>query len=200
MQKTRVVLAAGAAMALGAPAASGAELNLSLELPDVLSQFIDVDYDAGTNQFTATGFALELDDDGVGAAEAIAGGTFDLTATIDAGGNLGGGTITIGGTVAALGFNSGTLLTGTLTDFGFPDAGGDPLEFLFDVTGGDLAALYAGRPGGVILAGGTGFNGSFATNFTGGGTTSADTAPVPTPGALVFIGAAGLGLCARRRR
>ena len=46
----------------------------------------------------------------------------------------------IGGTIGALGYNSGTLLTGTLQAFGFgpsPNA----FDFAFSVTGGDAAGL-----------------------------------------------------------
>ena len=90
-------------------------LNLTLlDTPDIVSSFIDVNYNAGTDTFTASGFALELDDDGSVPAEAITGGTFDLTAVIDGSGTLSSGSLSIGGTVASLGFNSGTLLTGNL--------------------------------------------------------------------------------------
>jgi hypothetical protein len=97
-------------------------------------------------------------------------------------------------------FNSGTLLTGTLTAFGFPDPGGDPLEFLFNVTGGDAAGLYASAPGGIILSG-TGFGGSFNVDFDnliggiqGTGSGAADVAPVPLPAAVWLFGAGLLGL------
>ena len=183
-----------AVLTLGAGSqAQAAPLNLTLlDFPDIVSSFIDVGYTAGTDTFTANGFALELDDDGSVPAEAIADGTFDLTANIDDLGALNGGTLTIGGTVASLGFNSGTLLTGNLTAFGFPDLGGDPLEFLFDVTGGDAAGLY-GSIGGIIL-GGTNFTGDFTTDFTGTGSAVADVAPVPLPAAVWLFGAGLLGL------
>ena len=202
----RGLLAAGLLMG---SAAQAAPLNLTLlDFPDIVSQFIDVTYDSLTDSFDATGFALELDDDGSVPAEAIADGTFGLAATIDAGGNLiGGGSLTIGGTVASLGYNSGTLLTGTLTAFGFPNAGGDPLEFLLDVTGGDAAGLYGGAPAGVILGGGTGFGGDFSTDFDnlfnsqpGTGTAVADVAPVPLPAALWLFGTGLLGLIGVGRR
>jgi hypothetical protein len=173
--------------------AQAAPLNLTLnDFPDIVSSFIDVNYDAASDTFTASGFALELDDDGSVPAEAIAGGTFDLSATIDAAGNIAGGLLTIGGTVASLGFNSGTLLTGNLTAFGFPDLGGDPLEFLFDVTGGDAAGLY-GSIGGIIL-GGTNFTGDFTKDFNGDGSAVANVAPVPLPAAVWLFGVGLLGL------
>ena len=181
------------------------ELNLA-DTPDIVSAFIDVNYDAGSGALTADGFALQLD--GGGGLFPVAGGLFDLNATVDSAGNLIGGTVSILGTIAGLGFNSGTLLTGSLSALGFPDAGGNPLEFLFDVTGGDAAALF-GSVGGIIL-GASGFDGDWATDFDnliagipGTGQGSADTAglPVSEPG-ILLLQALGLTmlLLARRRR
>jgi len=181
-------------------AAHAAPLNLTLnDFPDIVSDFISVEYNAGTDVFTASGFAEELDDDGSVPAETITGGTFDLTATIDDSGALVSGTLSIGGTVASLGFNSGTLLTGTLTAFGFPDAGGDPLEFLFDVTGGDAAGLYGSVPGGIILSD-AGFTGDFTNDFNNAGFGVADVAPVPLPAAVWLFGAGLLSLAGFGRR
>ena len=78
--------------------------------------------------------ALELKDDTIGSNETIVTGVFDLSASIDSSGLFTSGSLNISGTVPTLGFNSGTLLTGNLTAFGFSNFGGDPLEFLFDVT------------------------------------------------------------------
>lgn len=119
---------------------------------------------------------------------------------------MSGGTLSIGGTVASLGFNSGTLLTGDLTALGFPDAGGDPLEFLFNITGGDAASLY-GATGGVIMSA-TGFGGSFAADFdnnmgmVGRGMGTADAGAVPVPAAVWLFGSGLLGMVwvGRRRR
>ena len=62
-------------------AAQAAPLNLTLnDFPDIVSAFIDVTYDAGTDAFTAIGSAQELDDDGSVPAEVIVGGTFNLSA------------------------------------------------------------------------------------------------------------------------
>ena len=182
--------------------AQAATLNLTLfDTPDIVSGFIDVTYSAATSTFGANGFAEELDDDGSIPAEAIADGTFNLDATIDAAGSLAGGSLTIGGTVASLGFNSGTLLTGDLTAFGFEPAGGDPLEFTFDVSGGDAATLYggAGAIGGVILSA-TGFTGDFTSDFVGTGSAVSDVAPVPLPAALWLFGTGLVGLIGVGRR
>ena len=195
------VIAAGllaGTVLLTSTAANAALLGLTKATPDLLSGFVDIVYDANLDLFTASGFALELDDDGVGAPEAIAGGTFDITATIDGSGNATAGSLTIGGTIASLGFNSGTLLTGTVSAFGFTAIGGDPLEFIFTVTGGDAASLY-GTDAGVILSD-AGFTGSFASNFDNGGIGAgvSDTIPVPVavpePDALWLFGLGLLGL------
>jgi len=162
--------------------------NMDLELfanPDIFSSFIDVSYDADLDTFTASGLAMELQDN-TGTIHNITGSSFNIDATIDASGNASFGTLTIGGTVSALGFNSGTLLEGNLTAFGFPDAGSDPFEFLFDVTGGDWASDI-GPVAGVILTD-TDFGGSFASDFANNGSGLSDTGtPVPLPATLPLL-------------
>ena len=168
--------------------------------PDIAFFFVDVTYDATSDVLDADGFALTLEHP-AGVSNAIAGGFFDLTAVIDDLGNPGAGSLSILGTVPTLGFGGGTLLTGTLTDFGFRPEGGDPLEFLFDVTGGDAAALYGGLGSsfGVILSGAS-FPGSFGSDFnnlgvniaSGSGGGFGDVAPpIPEPGSKILF-AAGL--------
>ena len=162
-----------------------APLDLDLAAaPDIYSSFIDVTYDATTDKLTANGFALNMDLDGMSVPYLITNGTFMLMATIDVNGVLGlGGTVVIGGTIPALGLNSETLIAGNLTHFGFQPGGGDPLEFRFIVTGGDIATNYGAATGGIILSE-SGFPGSFAANFNnlmdnvpGTGNGAADTAP-----------------------
>jgi len=151
-----------------AGAARAVPLNLNLaDFPQIATFSIDVDYKKNQDSFTANGNPLEFDNDGIGLPEIISNGIYSITATIDESGNASGGGIVIDGTIASLGFNSGTLLTGNLTAFGFPDAGGDPLEFLFDVTGGDAASLF-GPVIGVKLTD-SGFTGSFASNWKNNG-------------------------------
>jgi hypothetical protein len=203
-QWTKYTMALGLTIFM-AGAAQAAPLNLTLpEFPDIFSGFIDVTYQAGTQAFQASGFALTLDDDGIGGQENINNGLFNLSATINNTGVLQNGLLTIGGTVP--GFNSGTLLTGLLTAFGFQPTGGDPLEFLFAVTGGDLAGLYGGigATGGVILSE-TGFGGSFGMNFdnTGGnpgwgaGVSDTGAGPIPEPSTILLF-TTGLGIIVSR--
>ncbi|NND61040.1 MAG: VPLPA-CTERM sorting domain-containing protein [Gammaproteobacteria bacterium] len=198
----RSILTCFAVFALGS-AAQAAPLNLVLQdSPDIISSFIDVSYDAATDSLSASGFALDINYTDTDQA-AIAGGLFQLDAVIDSAGNLLGGALTISGTVAELGYNSGTLLTGTLDQFGA--GAGDPLEFIFTVTGGDAAALYGGF-GGIILAQ-TGYSGSFNSDFDnlisgipGTGTGVADVAAVPIPAAAWLLLSAILSLGAMRRQ
>ena len=195
-----------AAVAFAAPARAEL-LNLDLlDSPDITSAFIDLMYDAASDQFTASGFAMTFDD-GILSPANIAGGVFSIAATITDGGILSGGSLTIQG--GGSGFGP-TLLTGELLSFGYFDGGGDLFEFVFAVTGGDLATpLFYGDPGtvaGVIInANGSSFAGSFGQSFDnnggipGFGLGSSDTAPIPAPGALLLMLVAG-GFQARRRR
>jgi hypothetical protein len=187
--------------------AQGSLLGLALlDYPDITSGFTDVTYGAASDQFAASGFALSFDDDGTGSAENILNGVFSIDAAIDESGEPGPGTLVITGDVLGYGPD---LLTASLTDFGFMDGGGDIFEFLFEVTGGDLAipSLY-GDPGsvvGLILdATGSDFGGTFDMDFdnTGGmpgwGMGVSDTAPIPEPSSLLLMLLAG-ALFRRRR-
>jgi len=186
-----IFLTLGLLLVLNVATVRAIPLDLTLsDFPQISTFFIDVDYKKNQDSFTADGTPLEFDNDGIGLPEIISNGTYNITATIDELGNASGGSLTIGGSVATLGFTSGTLLTGNLTDFGFPDAGGDPLEFLFDVTGGDAASLF-GTVVGVILSD-SGFNGTFASNFKNNGNGRNNMGSVPEPGTLLLM-LTGLG-------
>ncbi len=183
-------------------AAQAAPLNLVLaDSPDIFSSGINVDYTVSSGVLTATGTASTFEDDGVGPAIGVDTGSFDLFASIDNSGVLSAGTLSIGGTIATLGYVSGTLLTGTLTNLGYPTSGsGGPLEFLFNVTGGDLASAY-GASGGIILSQ-SGFNGGFAVDFNNAAFSGlADTGTVvPVPAAVWLFGSGLLGLIGFARR
>ncbi|MEH6711497.1 MAG: PEP-CTERM sorting domain-containing protein [Paraglaciecola polaris] len=192
-----------AAALLFSTASNAALIPLNLEAsPDIFSSFITVNYNAGTDLLTASGFATAYFD-GI-SGNGIEGGSFSLNATITDAGILSGGSLNIGGTIAALGFNSGTLLSGVITALGFDGAGGDPLEFLFSVTGGDLAAAYGGvgGTGGTILTNSGLPAGLFANNFQNAAFSGlADVGvPVPEPAGLLLLSSGLLGLIVLRRR
>lgn len=196
-KRKSLVIGVMASLVLAATPAMAGPLTLA-ETPDIVSGFISTIYDGST--LTANGFAFELDDDGVAPTLGITGGTFDLMASINGAGLFSGGTLDIGGTIASLGFNSGTLLTGVLTDLAFASGTGGQLDFIFSVTGGDAAGLFGGigALGGIIM-GDTGFAGSWTAfdSFMA----SADVAalPVAEPG-ILLLQALGLTLLLLARR
>ncbi len=202
--RTRFVVGCLLSVAAQTPSSAGL-LNLELlDSPDIFSAFLDVSYDASDQQFSAVGFAFTIDD-GLGPQININNGSFELLASVTNAGLATDGTLALGGEV--LGFGSfNPLLTGELVDFGWRDGGGDLFEFLFTVTGGDLATTeYYGEPGavlGVILTaefGSGGFTGSFSEDFANGGTGLSNTAPIPEP-ATIWLGVISLGAVAGFKR
>ncbi len=207
LQAIAATLVLGLVLLAGQKAYAFPDLNLVPGSPNIGASFATVDY-VGNNAgglLTASGFANVLTPPGSPTGN-IAGGSFDINANINFNALTATGSLNIGGTVASQGFNSGTLLTGTLSAFG---AGpGDPLEFLFTVTGGDAAGIYGGigSSAGVILSQ-SGYAGSFAGNFTSGPFQAlADTFGIasdvsePATLALFGIGLAVVGIARSRRR
>lgn len=167
-------------------------LDLNSE-PDIFVSGITVGYDSTSGNFSANGFSQQFNGMNLDVVDA-----FSLTANINSTtGVLTNGLFSIAGEFNLLGFNSGTLLEGTITDFGFGTALGDPLEFLFTATGGDAQGLYNGL-GGIIL-GSSSFGGDFST-YTGGSMAVADVGVVPIPAAAWLFGSALLGLIGYNRR
>ncbi|GJQ25922.1 MAG: hypothetical protein HBSAPP02_09540 [Phycisphaerae bacterium] len=186
--------------------------------PDITVGFIDVDYNAGTQTFSAQGFAQQMDDGIVPNNPILAPGyNFFLSALVDNTGVLTpGGSFSVTGSVTLNSITYGLvnpLLTGTVAAFGFGDtpANYDILEFVIELTGGDLAIpAYYGVPGTLIGLDfdanyGGAFTGSFAASFdnTGGfgpgfGNGQSDIKPIPEPTALALFGLAALALVRRR--
>lgn len=191
-------------LAIGCAAVStsalAAPLNLTMSTPDITSGLISTNYNATSDTLTVTGTALTIDFNGAPPPDnGITGGSFSLIANIDGSGNLISGTLTIAGTIPALGAGS-PLLTANLTAFGFSSS---PLTQIFEfratTTGGSQAAGFGSQVGTILNLGG-GFTGSFASNFSGSGFGNADTGRIPAPGSALLLGSVGaLGLRRRRR-
>lgn len=203
MGRLGVLFPAFATFVVAAAVAQAVPLNLSPSYPDMLVTSNTVTYDAAVNLFTAKGRPLTFTITSPTAINITNTTTsaYMLTATIDEAGVASAGTLTVSGKIASLGATSGTLLTGMYQDFGYGTGpSGDPFEFIFSVTGGDLASYYGGIGGqiGVLIgAGSTGFAG-FAGSFSNGSGATNDTFYVPEPVSLSLLALVGFVL--RRRR
>lgn len=168
-------------------------LNLTPGTTDIGSAFVSVTYtvNAGIGTLTARGQAQQLTPSAQGGSPNIQNAdfftSFSLAATINNNNMTATGSLTISGETPADGFTSGTLLTGTLNAFGVGAT--DPLEFLFDVTGGDAAGLFGPTAGVSLIF--SGYSGNLLNNFSTSFTTVADTFststvvnPAPEPSSL----------------
>ncbi len=147
----------GLLLILSQDVANAVPLDLNLQPSPEIFLFNDrVFYQSPTDYFIAKGTPLILTDANLGVNYTIQAYLYDysLEAFIDSSGVLSSGTILINGTIPDLGFNSGTLLTGDLTEVGFGNSGLDPLEFKFVVTSGDASSLYGGigSTGGIVFS------------------------------------------------
>jgi hypothetical protein len=204
--KKLVFSAVVAVITLASSWSYAAPLNLDLTEfdPDLSFNFGSATYDAATDIFSLEAYTATLSSDGETSQDVF--GSVSLTAEISAGGILVDGTISVLGTTSGdiINASSGTLLTGTLTAFGFSNDAQEILEFIFTPTGGDLAPLYVGydqTPAGVAGVGGlilsaTGYDDNdFNSNFSGTAFgTFGDLAPIPVPAALWLFGSALMGM------
>jgi hypothetical protein len=183
-------------------------LNLTKSYPDIFSDTVAVSYNSTTHVFTASGYAENIWQSKTSSKDFDDDGTFDVHVLIDNTGKImsGANTLTIGGTIPALGARSGTVLTGTLEQFGYAVPSGSVFEFVFDVNGGDLKSQFQPKVGVILTAMDCGFPNNFASNFsTPGGSHMpigvSDCFPVPEPAtASLLLAAAWMGLCRRIRR
>jgi hypothetical protein len=193
--------------------AKGGTIDLSgIQDPDLAALSLTTSYTASagsTGTFSLTGWPTSFTiSPGAGPYAISVTGTYNLTAQINKStGQLISGSVLIGGTIPSVpGASSGTLLTGTLTNFGFANGGGDFFQFLVNITGGDLAHYYNGKMGIQVDANNSGFTGSFLTNFASGDSdTTSDNAsltvvPEPSTGLLILVGLASLGFASLRTR
>jgi len=175
-------------------------LALTTTNPDISSIVYTAEYTGNSTDgtFTSFGQASQLTTAAL-TNETIDAGMFELNANIQQSAGTADGVLSIGGTIASLGFNSNTLITATLLQIGGPNTA---LNFLFNVTGGDAAALYGGVGAtiGVIMnfMNRTGYNGSFNAAFESDKYMSSDTfvVEVATPNSvsIFLIGFIVLGL------
>lgn len=196
-------MVAVAAMLLTAGAAQQANaslIGLTPSLPDIVTGFVFLDYDSSKKLLDVEGFVGDITTQWQGPPAYY---PFDyyysINASIDNAGRVRGGTLIISGKIAGLGLQSGTLLTGNLSQFGFSPCPGDVFEFTFDVTGGDLASYFGPHAGVILDPVDSGFNGSFASNFSNTGYGVSDTFPVPEPVSLVILALGACPLLLRRK-
>jgi hypothetical protein len=194
------------AFVAGISPASAELLGVTKGPPDITSGYINVDYVASTGAFSAQGNAVAFDLDGAAPPDYnISGGTFALNMKLTSAGVPVNGSVSIGGTtVPALA--SGTLLTGSIARFGFPDtAGGKSFDFIFNKTGGSLASYYGDQFAMILGDTGVSFPGNFTSNFQSTAYSgTSDTVPIPEPSTLsmlLWLATAGVaGIATHRRR
>jgi hypothetical protein len=193
------VAAALLSFALVCLPAQATPLNLTVGTPDIMADFIAVNYVAGAagNNFTASGWAETLDFDGIAPPDYNIGEPqgYDIVAHVTTAGVATGGTLTITGTV-----NSGSpngsndplssdlgspLLTGTLTAMGYPVSGSGELEFLFTVTGGAAAPLFGSQVG--VKLNESGYVGLWTADFSNSGEGVTDNFAVPEPMTIAML-------------
>jgi hypothetical protein len=177
IQRT-AVLAAMLLASASTWAGPGALLGLQVDYPrinfteGVASQ--GAVYDGTTLTITSTPVFLSFTSGGT--EEFVIGGNLTMSASIDAGGVLSGGTFSISGNVTDTDSSTsygGVLLSGTVADYGIIDVGvsggTDLADFKMDATGGSMLALFGGVGGDaslLVALEGSNFSGTFATPWS----------------------------------
>ena len=186
------VLAGAAMLACGcAWAGNGVLLGVQVDYPRI--SFTEglasqgATYSGSTLTITSTPVFLTFT--GAGTEEFIVGGGLTITATIDGGGVLSGGTFSISGNVTdtdASTSYSGVLVSGTIADYGIIDigilGGTDLADFQMEATAGSMLSRFGGVGGDVsvlMALEGSSFSGSFAGAWTAD-RAKGDIAPPPS--------------------
>jgi hypothetical protein len=175
--------------------------------PVILVGFLQINYKADTDAFTATGWTQSINKTGTQTSFI---NSFSLGATINSSGEASAGWFSVSPS------GGGAPLLGSLTllDFGFADAPGGALEFLFSAPTGSLAetapVVYAPKPVDVMFY-------SVGSTFTGMNSWASDwssiykataeirsdppiAAPEPSTLLLLLMGLGAAGVRARSRR
>ena len=144
-------------------------------------------YNGSTLAITSTPVFLTFTEGGT--EEFILSGSLTITANIDGGGALSGGTFSISGNVTDTDTSavySGVLLSGTVADYGIIDAGisggTDLADFAMNATAGSLLATVGGSGADInalIALEGSNFSGSFAAPWSAD-RAKGDIAPPPS--------------------
>jgi hypothetical protein len=189
--------------------------------PDIFSGYIDVTYSASSNTFAASGWTLAIAngsvDDPINFDEF---GTFSISAAVNESGVASSGSLTLTGQVLGYGA-TGPLLTANnlsffnsfFTDTLNPTMDVGMFEFLFDVSGGEMANIFGGLGAKVgVIIGYTAvgpdvtenqFTADFDNLFGNGpgyGSSVSDTAnPIPEPATLSLL-AFGAATLLRKRK
>jgi hypothetical protein len=197
---------------LGGNVQAGPTTLILQPAPDIFSGYIDVTYDANSNLFSSTGYNLTIyngtdpETDPQIDFNEYNWGDFSISAAIDDAGVASSGSLNLSGKVLGYG-TTGSLLTGDLTFFNAffadtlnPNSDVAIFEFLFDVTGGEMADMFGGlgTSVGVIIGcvsvGGNVAQEQFTADFDnlfdhgpGYGSAVADTAPIPEPVTILLL-------------
>lgn len=191
---------------------SAAPLNLVGTLPDIASTSVSTTYTSSTHILDIQGTASVFTETN-GTQDTITPGaspSFHIVANIGSSGQIIAGTnsLTITGSVAALGAGTPLLSASNLTAFGFNTSGTEIYEFVFTVPSsgaGSLAGYYGptGTPLDVIVTTGS-ITGGIPSNFTANSSTSGGLADVrgnaPEPGTLLLLASGGSLIGILRRR
>lgn len=175
-----------------------------------------IDFDSSRGVFNAIGTPLETRSDS--SRMLITGEpSFNINILVDNQGKAHSGTAshdlvvqgTLGASADPLSNATNTLLTGVLLDFGYldiPNATTDIFDFLFQVTGGEMAGHIPGDTLGVFMvAEFSSFSGGFESNFTSQrikgsmGPTAIPPQSVPAPATLWLL-LLGLPILVRQSR